>query len=218
MNTKTKFSIAGVSGILFIILIVLLKTVDVATIGPEGTSIGLSHINTAVNEALGKSNLWYNITKGMEIIADLTVLIFGLVGGVQLIKRKSLKKVDKDILALGGLYAIMAGMYALFEVVIINYRPIIMEGDEHVEASFPSSHTMLICVIMGSAIMLMSKYIKNEYFSVILSILCGTVMVVMAMGRLLAGVHWLTDIAGGVLISITLLAVFAGIRDIINKE
>ena len=218
MNTKAKFSIAGVSGILFVILIVLLKTVDVAPIGPEGTSIGLSQINKAVNESLGVSDLWYKITKVMEIVADLTVLIFGLIGVTQLVKRKSLLKVDKDILALGGLYVVTAAMYALFEVMIINYRPIIMEGDEHVEASFPSSHTMLICVIMGSAIMLMSKYIKNEKLRVILSILCVAVMVVMAAGRLLAGVHWLTDITGGVLISITLLAAFAGVRDIIGKE
>ena len=218
MNTKAKFSIAGISGILFVILIVLLKTVDVAPIGPEGTSIGLSQINKAVNESLGVSDLWYKITKVMEIVADLTVLIFGLIGVTQLVKRKSLLKVDKDILALGGLYVVMAAMYALFEVVIINYRPIIMEGDEHVEASFPSSHTMLICVIMGSAIMLMSKYIKNEKLRVILSILFVAVMVVMSAGRLLAGVHWLTDITGGVLISITLLAAFAGVRDIIGKE
>ena len=132
------------------------------------------------------------------------------------VKRKSLAKVDKEIFALGGLYIIVIGLYALFEVVVINYRPVIMSGEEHPEASFPSSHTVLICVVMGSTIMLLDKYIKNNSLCNALKILCAIIMVVTVVGRLVSGVHWFTDIIGGVIISVALLALFSGVLDLVR--
>ena len=213
MTNKVKYVVAGVSGIATLIWIALIKLVDVAAIGPNGTSIGLSHINMSVHEILGESMLWYNITEVLGIVAILTAGAFALYGGVQLIKGKSLAKVDREIYVLGGLYAAVIILYALFEKVIINYRPIIMPDCEEPEASFPSSHTMLICVVMGSAIMLLNKYIENEKLRVVLQIICGAILVVTVVGRLLSGAHWFTDIIGGILISITLLAVFSAIKD-----
>lgn len=218
MNTKTKFTIAGVCGILLAILIVMLKTVDVAPIGPEGTSIGLSHLNKAANEFFGQHDIWYDITKKLGYVGVLPLLIFALVGLVQLIKRKSLLKIDKDLYALAGLYVAIIGVYALFEKVIINYRPMIMAGDEHVEASFPSSHTLLACGIVGSTIILLSKYIKNDKLRMVLTIICLLIIFFTAIGRLLAGVHWLTDVIGGILASGILLAAFSGVRDIIDRN
>lgn len=152
--------------------------------------------------------LWYDITDWLGIAAILTALFFALAGLVQLIKRRSLLKVDREILALGGLYIIVIGLYVLFEKVIINYRPIIMPGSTHPEASFPSSHTMLVCIIMGSAAMLLGKY----KLCTALRIMCLSVIAVTVIGRLIAGVHWFTDILGGILISITLLSVFGELK------
>lgn len=218
MKNKSKFMIAGASGLLFALLIFLVRIVDVAEVGPEGTCIGLSHLNKAVFDLFGVNILWYNITDWLGITAILVAFLFAMVGLVQLIRRKSLLKVDKEILALGVLYSIIIGLYVLFEIIIVNYRPIIMPGCEHPEASFPSSHTMLVCVIMGSAMMLMSRYIKRKGLCRVLQVICGFVIVITVIGRLISGVHWLTDIIGGILISEALLSLFTGIMEKMKDE
>ena len=155
--------------------------------------------------------LWYDITDWLGVAAILTAFVFTIVGLVQLIKRKSLLKVDGELLWLGGLYLLVIGIYILFENVIINYRPIIMPGCTNPEASFPSSHTMIVCVIMGSAIMLIGRYIKKKPLCSGLQIICTAIIAVTVVGRLISGVHWFTDIMGGILISSALLALYSGI-------
>ena len=193
---------------LTVILIALVRLVDVAPIGADGTSIGLSHLNQFVFDLFGVNMLWYNITDWLGVAAVLTGFVFAVTGLVQLIKRRSLLKVDREILSLGGLYIVVIGLYLFFENVIINYRPIIMPDNTSPEASFPSSHTMLVCVIMGSAAMLIIRYIINKPLNRILRVVCFVIIGVTVVGRLIAGVHWFTDILGGILISVTLLSLY----------
>ena len=134
----------GISGALFALLIVLLRCVDVEPVGAAGTSVGLSHMNRFVFELTGVNMVWYNITDWLGLAAILAAFLFAATGLVQVIKRRRILKVDKEILALGGLYILVIGIYVLFENVIVNYRPIIMPGCSNPEASFPSSHTMLV--------------------------------------------------------------------------
>ena len=199
---------AGVGGVLTVILIALVRLVDAAPIGAQGTSIGLSHLNQFVFDLFGVNMLWYNITDWLGVAAVLTGFVFAVTGLVQLIKRRSLLKVDREILSLGGLYIVVIGLYLFFENVIINYRPIIMPDNTSPEASFPSSHTMLVCVIMGSAAMLINRYIRNKPLNRILRAVCYVIIGVTVVGRLIAGVHWFTDILGGILISVTLLSLY----------
>ena len=206
---------AGVGFLLTVILIALVRLVDVAPIGAQGTSIGLSHLNQFIFDLFGVNMLWYHITDWLGIAAILTAFVFAVSGFVQLVKRRSLLKVDREILSLGGLYIIVIGLYLLFENVIINYRPIIMPDSTHPEASFPSSHTMLVCVIMGSAAMLINRYIKNETLCRVLRVICFVIIGITVIGRLIAGVHWFTDILGGIMISVTLLSLY---KEVISHE
>ena len=199
---------AGIGLLLTVILIALVRLVDVAPIGADGTSIGLSHLNQFVFDLFGVNMLWYNITDWLGVAAVLTGFVFAVTGLVQLIKRRSLLKVDREILSLGGLYIVVIALYLFFENVIINYRPIIMPDNTSPEASFPSSHTMLVCVIMGSAAMLINRYIRNKPLNRILRAVCYVIIGVTVVGRLIAGVHWFTDILGGILISVTLLSLY----------
>jgi len=210
MKQKITFWAAGVLGLLFLILVLLILTVDVAPIGPEETSIGLSHINQFVFDLFGVNILWYSITDWLGVAAFMVALLFAVIGFVQLIKRRSFMKVDKSILLLGGLYIIVIGLYVFFELVIVNYRPIIMPGSVHPEASFPSSHTMLVCVIMGSAIVLLRQYVKNNSMRIVLQVICAAVILLTVYGRLISGVHWFTDILGGLLVSTALLFLYSG--------
>ena len=218
MKNKMKFIFAGISVLLTAVLIVLVRLVDVAPIGPEGTSIGLSHLNQAVHDLSGVNIFWYDITEWFGIVAILIAGLFALTGLVQLVKGRSIRNVDKEILALGALYMVVIGLYGLFEIVIVNYRPVIMPDEVHPEASFPSSHTMLVCVVLGSAMMLMDHFIKKEMLCKVLRIVCAIMIGMTVIGRLLSGVHWFTDIIGGVLISSALLLLFSGIMEYISTD
>ena len=209
MKNKNNLFVSGISGLLVMLLIVLVRFVDVRPIGPEGTSIGLSRLNGFFFRLSGVNILWYHITDWLGVAAILVAFLFAMAGFVQLIKRRSILKVDHEILALGCLYIVVIGLYVLFEIVIVNYRPIIMPDGIHPEASFPSSHTMLVCVIMGSAIMLIGKYVKEKQLCRVLRGICAAIIGMTVIGRLIAGVHWFTDIVGGVLISIFLLSLFS---------
>ena len=213
MDRKRGFTLACVFALLFVLLLVLVKTVDVAAVGPEGTEIGLSHLNVAVRDALGFHPAWYRITQALGGLAIGVAAVFALVGLAQLVRRKSFWKVDREIGALGILYAVVVALYAVFEVVIVNYRPIIMPGEEHAEASFPSSHTMLVCVVMGSAMLLARRYLDGRGDGVkraAAEALCALVIALTVFGRLYAGVHWFTDILAGILLSASLLSLYAG--------
>ena len=218
MKSKGRFAAAGISGLFAGVLILLLRLVDVRAIGPEGTSIGLSHLNQYVFQFFGVNILFYSITDWLGIAAILTAALFASVGFVQMIRRRSVLKVDREILALGGLYILVIGLYVLFEVMIVNYRPIIMPGCTRPETSFPSSHTMLICVIMGSTMMLIDRYVKGKAASGVLRAGCAAVIGITVIGRLISGVHWFTDIVGGILISAMLLNLYAGVLQKISKE
>ncbi|AOZ95893.1 phosphatase PAP2 family protein [Butyrivibrio hungatei] len=193
---------------LFVVLIILVKTVDVAAIGPENTEIGLSHINQTVHEVFGINMFWYKLTEVFGILALLVVAIFAVMGLVQLIKRKSIAKVDREILCLGGVYAVTLVTYALFEKVVINYRPIIEEGAEHVEASFPSSHTMLIVTVFATLTFVIGEYVKADKLQGLIRIVSLVIVCLTIVGRLVCGVHWFTDILGGCLISLCFINLF----------
>ena len=218
MKSKSKFITAAICASLTALLIILIRFVDVAAIGPEGTFIGLSHINRFVAGLFGVNVVWYHITDWLGIVAILVAFVFTIVGLVQLIKRKSIFRVDKEILLLGGFYLIVIGLYILFERAIVNYRPIIMPDGTHPEASFPSSHTLIVCVIMGSAMMLVEKYIKSKPVRSVVLLFCAAVIGVTVIGRLISGVHWFTDIIGGLLISATLLALYRGAISIMKND
>ena len=211
-KNANKFLAGGaVFAVLFLIWIAIIKLVDVSAIGPEGTEVGLAGINKAIHEALGVNMILYKITDILGYVALLVAGLFALFGLVQLIKRKSLAKVDGAIYALAGLYVVTIGLYVIFEKVIINYRPVIMPDEVALEASFPSSHTMLACVIFGSAIVMIGKYIDNDMLRKLLIALAAVLLILVVAGRLVSGVHCFTDIVGGVLISGALVFTFIGI-------
>lgn len=218
MKTKTKFIVAAVSALLALVLTVLVLKVDVAPIGPEGTEIGLSHLNGAVFAVTGVHMGLYEFTELLGYLALLCGAFFALLGLVQLIKRKKLMKVDVEILALGVLFIVTIALYALFTKVAVNYRPTVLPDETAPEASFPSSHTMLACVIFGGIMTVLKKYVKADGLRIALKVLCAVLIVVTVCCRLASGAHWYTDIIAALLISATLLAVFSGVTDILRRK
>ena len=197
----------------FLLLIVLVRTVDVAAIGPAGTSIGLSHLNGAYRDWAGFRSTWYQISKWLGVLGFVVVAGFALLGLWQWIRRRSLWKVDKLLFALAFLYLAVAALYFLFELVVVNYRPVLMPGDLAPEASFPSSHTLLACTIFGSAFWVIAAYLRRRALKIAAWIVCGALLVGTVGGRLLSGVHWLTDILGGILLSAALISFFLVLKN-----
>ena len=193
-------------GLCFIIFTVLVKVVDVQPLGPEGSLIGFASLNLSVFEGLGTNNFCYLITQLFGILAILVAALFAVMGLVQLIKRKNLLKVDHEILMAGLVYALVIILYVLFEKLAINFRPLIT--DEGLEASYPSTHTMLILTILGTAVSLAGRYINKPKLALAVKILCIVIMWLTLVCRLLSGVHWFTDIIGGLLISLCLISLF----------
>lgn len=215
---NNKFVRAAVSLGLFILLIALVKTVDVEAIGPAGTSVGLSHLNGAVHNAVGVHMIWYRITNLLGILSIAAGALFACLGLKQLIERRSLAKVDRQILALGGLFVCIGILYVLFEKVVINCRPVLMEGETVPEASFPSSHTVLACVILGGLAMMLCDYVKDRKLAGLLQNVCLVLLFIAVIGRLISGVHWFTDILGGIFLSAALLLAFSGVLDRIKDK
>ena len=226
MTRKGKLYVAGLFYVLWLALIVLLCLADRQPAAAGDTMIGLASLNTrfaiavaglngsrGVDGSIGLSMQLYKLTEYLGYFSLLIAACFALLGFVQLLRRRSLKKVDKQLLAMGGLFIVLAVIYVFFEKVIVNYRPIIMPGESGPEASFPSSHTMLTFVILGSVCMVLKKYVKNHALCALLKFVCILLILAMVVGRLMCGCHWLTDILGGVLVSLALLALFSAVID-----
>ena len=192
--------------ICFIAFTILVKTVDVQPVGPQGSLTGFSALNTQIHQFLGTNAFCYTLTQILGVLAILTAAAFACTGLVQLIKRKSLLKVDQNLLFLGLIYILVIILYILFEKLAINYRPVVLE--EGLEPSYPSTHTMLILTIMGTGVRAMKGYIKNKTLLIILQIFFLKISAVTVVCRLLSGVHWFTDIIGGVQVSLAFITLY----------
>jgi len=137
------------------------------------------------------------------VVSLLVVAGFGLLALTQLIRRRSLKRVDQSLYVLFAFYGVLALLYLFFEQVVLNYRP------QALEPSFPSSHTLLVVFVMGSACVLSSRMMHKDWKRHLLQGLCLLAMAMTVLGRLLSGAHWSTDILGAVFLSASLVLFFA---------
>lgn len=211
IRKKMFFMGAGFLGA-FVLWTVLVSVVDIRAIGPNGSSVGFATLNGYVHDLTGVNMRLYSITDWLGLVPIGVAFGFAVLGLVQWVGRKSLFKVDRSILALGGFYIIVLAMYIFFEIVVINYRPVLIDG--YLEASYPSSTTMLVMCVMPTAMMQLHARIKSDVFRrcVLISIAAFTAF--MVIGRLASGVHWLTDIIGGALVSAGLVITYASVSDI----
>lgn len=189
-----------------IIYTLLVKYIDVQEIGPNDSLVGFATINNFMFNLTGVNMLWYDITDWWGFVPLFIAFIYAMIGFIQMIKRRNILKVDKEILGLGVYYIIVIGLYIFFETCIINYRPTLMDGI--LEASYPSSHTLLSVCICGSSLIINKYLFKNRNFFKAENIISILSILVIVIGRFISGVHWFTDIVGAILISIALLKAF----------
>ena len=177
----------------------LVQIVDVSPIGPNKTDVGFATFNCWFHRLTGVHMPLYTITDWLGLVPVGICMIFAGTGAVQLIKRRSLFWVDRDLLFLGVYYAAVIFFYLIFEMIPINYRPILIEG--RLEASYPSSTTLLVLSVMPTLTEQASRRIQSTAVRSIIRIFTVCFCTFMVLGRLISGVHWLTDIVGSVFLS-----------------
>lgn len=207
-NTKSKNELCiGIMLLMtFVVWTVLIQIVDVQSIGQNGTNVGFATLNSWFHELTGVHMSIYTITDWLGLIPVFVCMIFGGIGLAQLIKRRSLFKVDSDIIVLGIYYIVVILGYLIFEEFPINYRPILIEGV--MEASYPSSTTLLVLSVMPTLIEQSGRRVKKVAIKNIVIILTSIFSLFIVIGRLISGVHWITDIVGGILLSAGLFYIY----------
>lgn len=198
-NEKKSLLIGSIFIAMFTVWTVLIQTVDVQPLGQNGTGIGFAAFNCWFHHFTGVNMVIYTITDWMGLVPVAICLSFAGIGLVQLIKRRSLFRVDADIMILGVYFVIVFLAYAIFEMIPINYRPILIEGK--MEASYPSSTTLLVLSVMPALIEQIQRRLSGITAKRIIKIVAIAFSAFMVIGRLVSGVHWFTDIVGGVLLS-----------------
>ena len=212
---RKSFYIGSGLMVLFVIWTVALRFFDVAAIGPEGSSVGFASLNKMVHDLTGVNMSLYTVTNWLGLAPFCFIAGFGLPGLCELVKRKSLFKVDYSILTLGGFYIVVLALYLFFEMFVINFRPVLINGI--LEASYPSSTTMLVMCVMPTAVIQFHERIKHKNVRRVINCAITAFAAFMVIGRLLSGVHWVSDIIGGALLSGGLVMLYDSIQFIKNR-
>lgn len=215
-NGKKVLGLGSVFVVVFAIWTALIQLVDVQPLGQNGTDIGFATFNCWFHKLTGVSMTIYTITDWLGLVPLFVCVAFGIIGFVQLVKRRSLFKVDKDIIILGVYYIVVISAYVVFEVIPVNYRPILIEGV--MEASYPSSTTLLVLCVMPTLVEQIDRRMTNAAVKRVICILTILFSAYMVIGRLISGVHWFTDIVGAVFLSVGLFTIYKGFVLICNKE
>ena len=200
------FMLSGVLLLAFILWTVLIQTMDVQPIGVNGTNVGFAVVNTWFHRLTGVHMGLYTVTDWLGLVPIAVCIGFGVLGLAQWIRRSSIVKVDRDILLLGAYYILVILGYLIFEMIPINYRPILINGA--MEASYPSSTTLLVLSVMPTLLFQISRRTKSQTVRRITAAFVVLFSAFMVIGRLVAGVHWLTDIVGSVLLSAGLYCLY----------
>lgn len=204
---KKKMILAGLLFLLFLLFTVLVDRFDVKPIGPEGSLVGFAGINRYILEIVGMHPFWNTVTNLCGIVSVLVALLFAMIGVFQLIRGKSIRSVDTRIIRLGLFYMILLIFYILFECIVINHRPIMIEGS--LEPSYPSSHVMLVmCIMLSAVIQVGTMYPEKRYLYAAVKMMSVLLTGITVWGRMLAGVHWFTDIVGALLISASMVVFY----------
>ena len=205
-NGKKGIAVGAALILCFALWTALMRCVDVRPVGQNGTNIGFAAVNTRFHRLTGVHMGLYTLTDWLGLVPIAICMGFGALGLVQWIRRKRLLRVDPDILLLGAYYILVILGYLIFEMIPINYRPIPINGV--MEASYPSSTTLLVLSVMPTLVFQVNRRARSAAVRRMTAILSAGFALFMAIGRLISGVHWMTDIVGAVLLSAGLYALY----------
>lgn len=193
----------------FLLWTIAISCFDVQAIGPDGSSVGFAALNAFIHNLTGVHMALYTVTDWLGLVPLCFAAGFALLGLVQLIQRKHICRVDDNILILGGFYILVIAAYSFFEMFVVNYRPVLIDGC--LEVSYPSSTTLLVLCILPTTMMQLHTRIHSPTFRKVILCTLAAFTALMVVGRFLSGVHWFTDIVGGILLSAGLVMLYSSL-------
>ena len=200
----------------FLLWTALIRCVDVQAVGPSGTKVGFAAFNLWFHHLTGVHMTIYTITDWLGLVPIAVCLGFGVVGVFQLIRRGSLLRVDPDIILLGLYYILVILAYLIFEMIPINYRPVLINGV--LETSYPSSTTLLVLSVMPTMMFQIDRRTNKSLVRNVTGIFVIAFSTFMVIGRLISGVHWATDIIGAVFLSMGLFLLYRYAVDVTDRH
>ena len=215
-NGKRDLLAGSVFLTVFLLWTIMIQCIDVQATGPNGTKVGFAEVNGWFHRMTGVHLTLYKVTDWLGIVPIIVCLCFAGLGFLQLVKRRSFRKVDADILLLGVYYVAVIGAYFIFEWFPVNYRPVLIDG--FLEASYPSSTTLLVLSVMPTLKFQIDRRIGNAFVRNAAGIFVILFSAFMAIGRLISGVHWVTDIVGSVLLSAGLFLLYRYVVTLVDER
>lgn len=201
---------------MFGVFTLLVMKYDIKNIGVNKTTIGFATLNSWFNKTTGIRLMFYSITDWLELLPLIVCVCFGLIGLKQLLSRKKIFLVDHDILLLGIYYIIVILLYLLFDKMCINYRPILIEGK--LEVSYPSSTVLLVLCVMLTLTFQINRRVKNDKTKIYLETLNNIYIIFMLFGRIVSGVHWITDIIGSIILALGLFKLYISFVNMLDNK
>lgn len=142
---------------------------------------------------------WYKISDIILLASIAAIVVFAILGLCQWVNRKSLKKVDKPLIAMFlPLIAISITYFVFDKFLIWNTRP---NGSG--EPSFPSTHVMVVATIFLCIAIILPRYIRSKFAYILLDAMMLILLTLVCVGRVVSNMHWISDVIGGL--------IFAGI-------
>ena len=209
-ESKKGLIISIVTLVLFNILIILLKFVDVKEVGLSGFN------NTYLHEYNKALDIISDILLYLSIGAFVAVVVYFI---YKLIKNKG-KNVDYRLIVYFLGMVIVVITYLVFEFFVkVNGRPY-----EPSESSFPSTHILLTTYILLPITTLFfkkdrDKETKEKFdletgISLIAFIIIGVEVIL----RFWSGMHWITDCLGGLILGVFYFGVYYFVISLIKEK
>lgn len=204
MKAKYYLIVCATLLVAFLALWCCVVFVDVQRVGANDTTLGLASVNLAVFLLLGQDATWDYVTDWLTVVCILVGASVGAKAFFQAVMRKSVKKVDTELYVVLGCYLLALAFVALFEIVPVNYRPLLAQGN--LQASFPSTHALICIVSVGETLFTATFRKCRKPLQLTICALFALCCVAVCLGRLLAGAHWLTDVVASVLLGGAIVA------------
>ena len=210
-----KYLIVGIVFIFLFLLLMILLNFNKANLGETNTPVGLSSINKLF--VTNYVDIYNSMSQVGLYLSFIIIAGFAITGFYQLIKRKSLFKVDLDIILFGVGVIVLIITWLLFDKVIAyNYRPIYV--NKNLEGSFPSTHVLFTTFVLVSAFGISLNREKNNFYNLAILVIAILVITLTSLCRVLSGMHWATDVLGGLLLGLGYFFILYGIFKGLSKK
>ena len=207
MNNKTKniikWVLCAVAAILAIIIAINIKNGKILDFDLKIYQFFKSNI---INDKLTPIVKVITHIGGAKIVIALSILAIILIKGVK-----------NKLFILTGVVG-TAGLNVILKHIIQRERPNINRLIPEKGYSFPSGHAMMSMAFYGMLIFLIFKYVKNTALKWTLIVILTILLATIGMTRIYLGVHYPSDVIGGLLVSLTYLFILTEIYNRIKIE